>query len=97
MIVVVTETRIFLGGGGGRLKLILRNLPFVGGSWLLWRSDIVDADVLFATKQEIHTMIWLSPSSSPWLLSAIYVSLRFVDRCLLWQNLMIVADSHNLP
>ena len=92
---------------GAKADNIIRNLPFdgaystdtlgfAGGIWLLWRSDLVDVDVLSATEQEIHALIRVS-SSSPWLLSAIYASPRFVDRCVLWDNLKLIADSHNLP
>ena len=78
---------------GVKADNIIRNLPFdgaystntlgfAGGIWLLWRSDLVDVDVLSATEQEIHALIRVS-SSSPWLLSVIYASPRFVDRCVL--------------
>ena len=63
-IVVVTETRI----SGSRAREILRTLPYdgvhttdpiryAGGIWLLWCKDMVDLEVLAATKQEIHAML----------------------------------------
>ena len=56
-IVVVTETRI----SGSRAGEILRTLPYdgihttdpigyAGGTWLLWHKDMVDLEVLAATK-----------------------------------------------
>ncbi|KAK6251487.1 hypothetical protein SCA6_005492 [Theobroma cacao] len=33
------------------------NLEFVGGMWLLWRSDVVEVEVLSFTEQEIHARI----------------------------------------
>jgi hypothetical protein len=68
--VIVTETRM----GGQKAEAIIRSLlfdsanstdtiGFAGGIWLLWRSDMVDVDVLSATEQEIHALIRVSPSS----------------------------------
>jgi hypothetical protein len=102
--VIVTETRM----GGQKAEAIIRSLPFdgahftdtigfAGGIWLLWRSDMVDVDVLSATEQEIHALIRVSPTSPPWLISAIYASPRFADRCILWNNLKIIADCHSIP
>ena len=87
VIFVVTETRM----SGTKVDNILRTLPFdgafstdtigfAGGIWLLWRSDLVDVEVISVTEQEVHALVRVSPSSSPWLLSAIYASPRFVDR-----------------
>lgn len=56
-IVVITETRI----SGSRARDIISALPYdgihttdpigyVGGIWLLWRTDMVDMDILTATK-----------------------------------------------
>jgi len=63
-IFVITETRI----DGPRADYIIRGLPFdgaystktigfAGGIWLLWRSDLVEMDILFATEQEIHAIV----------------------------------------
>ena len=63
-IFVITETRI----DGSRANDIIRRVPFdgaystetighAGGIRLLWRSDIVSMDVLFATEQEIHVIV----------------------------------------
>jgi hypothetical protein len=104
VIFVVTETRM----SGTKADNILRSLPFdggfstdtigfAGGIWLLWRSDLVDVEVISATEQEVHALVRVSPSSSPWLLSAIYASPRFADRLVLWNNLKLIADSHNIP
>ena len=104
VIFVVTETHI----SGSKDDTIIRSLPFdgaystetlgfAGGIWFLWRSDLVDVEVISATEQEVHALVRVSPSTSHWLLSAIYASPRFVDRIILWNNLKLVADSHNLP
>ena len=72
-------------------------IGFAGGIWLLWRSDLVQVDVLASTEQEIHALIWVRFQNFSWIISAIYASPRFVDRCLLWDNLTMLASLHNLP
>ncbi|XP_017972691.1 PREDICTED: uncharacterized protein LOC18606756 [Theobroma cacao] len=45
------------------------NLGFVGGMWLLWRSDVVEVEVLSFTEQEIHALIkepQTNQNPSPW-------------------------------
>ncbi|XP_050273143.1 uncharacterized protein LOC126716155 [Quercus robur] len=53
---------------GARADEIIETLPFdgyavadtigfAGGIWMLWRSDLVQVDVLAATEQEIHALI----------------------------------------
>lgn len=32
-------------------------IGYVGGIWLLWHSNVVDMDILSATKQEIHVIV----------------------------------------
>jgi len=104
VILVITETRI----DGSRADDIIRRLPFdgaystetigyAGGIWLLWRSDFVSMDILLATKQEIHAIVQVRSSSLSWLLSSIYGSPRFRERCILWSNLKILSERHNLP
>ena len=64
ILMVIIETRM----GGARADEIIETLPFdghavadtigfAGGIWLLWRSDLVNVDVLAATEQEIHALI----------------------------------------
>ena len=64
ILMVIIETRM----SGVRAEEIIEALPFdghavsntigfVGGIWLLWRSDLVQVDVLAAIKQEIHAVI----------------------------------------
>ena len=36
-------------------------------------------------------------SNNSWLMSAIYTSPRYAERCLLWDNLSKVAELHTLP
>ena len=103
-IVVVTKTHI----SGFRAGDIIHTLPydgihttdpigFVGGIWLLWCIDMVDLDVLAATEQEIHAIVKVLNSPTPWLLSSIYGSLRFEERQVLWDNLYSISLLHNLP
>ena len=103
-IFVITKTRI----DGNRADDIIRRLPFDGaystetighvrGIWLLWHSDIVSMDVLSATEQEIHVLVQVSSQSQSWLLSAIYGSPCFRERCILWENLKMLSVRHNLP
>ena len=64
ILMVITKTRM----SGAKAEEIIEALPFdghavsdtigfAGGIWLLWRSNLVQVDVLVATKQEIHAMI----------------------------------------
>ena len=77
----ITETRI----DGPKVDEIIRRLPFVS------------MDILLATKQEIHAIVQVSYHAQPWLLSSIYGSPRFRERCLPWGNLKILSERHNLP
>ena len=101
---VITETRM----GGDQADAIIRTLPFngaystetigyVGGIWLLWNSDFVDVEILSTTKQEVNALIRVNSSSLTWLISAIYASPIFVEKCILCNNLRIIASRHNLP
>ena len=101
---MITETRI----DGPRADDIIRRLPFdgayftktighAGGIWLLWHSDIVSMDILSMMKQEFHAIVQVSPQTQRWLLSAIYGSPRFRERWILWGNLKILFERHNLP
>ena len=104
LIMVITETRM----SGAQAEEIIESLPFdgvvvvdtigfAGGIWLLWCSDLVQVDVLASTKQEIHALIQVRSQNFNWIISAIYASPRFVERCLLWDNLKMLASLHNLP
>ena len=104
ILMVITETRM----SGARADEIIEALPFdgyavadtigfAGGIWLLWRSDLVQVDVLAATEQEIHALIRVRSQSFSWLISAIYASPRFEERCVLWNNLRMLANLHDLP
>ena len=53
--------------------------------------------LLATTKQEIHVSIKVRASDSQCLLTAIYTSLRFNERCVLWNNLVNVASLHSSP
>ncbi|XP_023917015.1 uncharacterized protein LOC112028551 [Quercus suber] len=103
-LMVITETRM----SGARAEEVIESLPFdgaavadtigfAGGIWLLWRSDLVQVDVLSSTEQEIHALIRVRSQSLTWLISAIYASPRFEERCILWNNLRILANMHDLP
>ena len=54
-------------------------------------------DVLAVTKQEIHAIILVRSQSLSWIIGVIYASPRFAERCLLWENLKLIASLHNLP
>ena len=53
-------------------------------------------DVLAATEQEIHALIWVRTQTLNWLISAIYSSPRFEERCILYNNLRMIANMHDL-
>ncbi|XP_075670077.1 uncharacterized protein LOC142639824 [Castanea sativa] len=105
-ILVVMETRI----GRERAKEITDRLPFenavhidtiglAGGLWMLWNSKRVEVMPLASTEQEIHAIVKVpnSNSNSNWLLSAIYASPRTTERHILWNNLIKVAELHDMP
>ena len=103
-ILIIMETQV----GGERAKEILDRLPFdgaihtntigyAGGLWVLWNSDRVVVSPLATTKQEIHITVKVRPSDFDFLVSAVYVSPRFNERCVLWNNLKNVAKLHNKP
>ncbi|KAK7835125.1 hypothetical protein CFP56_023809 [Quercus suber] len=102
-ILVVMETRV----GGNRAREITESLPFdeairsdaigfAGGVWVLWNSDRVDVAHLASTEQEIHCTVKVRTSNVIWLLSAVYASPRSAERHILWNNLMKVAELHNM-
>nr|XP_023927086.1 uncharacterized protein LOC112038505 [Quercus suber] len=76
--------------------IIANSIGLSGGLWLLWDSNQVEVVELSSTEQEIHVSV-SSPSKPHWLLSAVYGSPRFAERCLLWDNLNSVAESHSMP
>ena len=72
-------------------------IGFAGGIWLLWSTNLVQVDVLATTEQEIHAIIRVRAQAFHWLLNAIYASPRFEERCILWNNLKMLAAMHDLP
>ena len=54
-------------------------------------------EVLAATEKEIHAIIRVRSQSLSWIISAIYASPKFVERCVLWENLKLIAILHDLP
>ena len=54
-------------------------------------------DVLAATEQEIHAVIRVRTQTLNWLISAIYASPCFEERCILWNNLRMIANMLDLP
>ena len=52
---------------------------------------------LTSIEQEIHVIVKNISSNISWLMSAIYASPRLVERRLLWDNLIKVAELHALP
>ena len=96
------ETRV----GGEKAKELTDRLPFdgvihtdtigyAGGLWVLWNSNRVEVSSLANTKQEIHMMVKVRFTNTSWLFSTVYASPRNVERQVLWNNLMKVADLHN--
>ena len=104
VILVVMETRV----RGNKAREITERLPFDGairsdavgfasGIWVLWNSDRVNVAHLASTEQEIHFTVKVRISNVIWLFSIVYASPRCAERHILWNNLMKVADLHNMP
>ena len=53
--------------------------------------------LLSTTEQEIHATVKMRSSNLFWLISAIYARPRIAERKILWNNLKIVSQLHNLP
>ena len=53
--------------------------------------------LLSTMEQEIHATVKVRSSNLSWLISAIYASPRIEERKILWNNLKIVSQLHNLP
>ena len=98
------ETRI----GGERARGITDRLPFenvvhtntiglAGGLGMLWNSERVDVTPLSSIEQEIHAIVKVPNSDSSWLFSIIYASPRRAERHILWNNLIKVAELHDMP
>ena len=103
-ILVLAET----GLGGNRAVDLAKTLPFdgflctntigfAGGIWVMWSTDLVEVEHLCSTEQEIHISVKVKGSNTLWLLSAIYASPHRSERRILWNNLSVIADLHNLP
>ena len=94
--------------GGIRAKQITDRLPFngaihtdtigfAGGLWLLWNSGKVEVSLLSKTGQEIHVFVKVHSLDSTYFFSAIYSSPRLAERRVLWNNLCLFAELHNMP
>lgn len=70
---------------------------YARGIWVLWYTEIMDVTISASTEQEIYAVIKLHSSNLSWLITAIYASLRYRERHILWDNLNQVATLHNLP
>ena len=93
ILMVIIEARL----SGARAEEIIETFPFdgvavadttgfVGGIWLLWCPELVQVDVLALREQEIHAIIQVISQTLNWLISAIYASPRFIERCILWKK-----------
>ena len=72
-------------------------IEYAGGLWVLWMSDKVEVSSLTSTKQEIHITVKVRPSNLSWLFTAVYANPRSAKSHILWNNLIKVADLHNMP
>lgn len=45
----------------------------------------------------MHVLVKVLSSNSECIVTTIYASLRFHDRCILWNNLKSAANLHNIP
>ena len=57
----------------------------------------MDVTPLSNTEQEIHAVVKVPNFDSNWLFSTIYASPRSAERHILWNNLIKVAELHDMP
>ena len=57
----------------------------------------MDISQLANTEQEIHVIVKIRSSNLNWLLSTIYASPRCAERQVLWSNLKMMAEVHEMP
>lgn len=57
----------------------------------------MEITILSTTDQEIHATAKVIPSSKEWIISCIYASPNRNYRRILWDNLAVVAEHHNMP
>ena len=63
----------------------------------MWRSGLVQVEALATTEQEVHAIVRVRSQTFNWLIRAIYASPRFEERCILWENLKMLANMRDLP
>lgn len=62
------------------------------GTKIRWRSLIFTS-----TEQEIHFLVKVVPSKLSWCFTDIYARFRFYEHCVLWDNLVKVAEVSTIP
>lgn len=102
-IFVLVETRC----SGPNAQKVIKQLGFKyqiveearglsGGIWILWNDDLISLTVLSKHKQYIHCAV-TGIGRRAWLFTAIYASPRATEREELWNDLIRIADSINMP
>lgn len=64
---------------------------------MMWNKEYVKMEVVGLTEQEIRAIVEVRNIKLSWFLSAIYASPRESEHRILWDNLKLIANSHDLP
>lgn len=65
-----------------------------GGIVFLWDDTQLEVDEILTANQEIHAMIKVCNSTTPWMFSCIYTSVYRGKRRLLWENLKHIKNNY---
>lgn len=76
---------------------LVEPIGFTGGILLLWKSDIVDFQVIGEGAQGVHGVMEVRATSKSFVFSAIYASPRFRMRKMLWEELLSLSSNLDKP
>ena len=63
----------------------------------MWNTEKVNVTPLAKSEQQTHVSVKVISSNLDYILTTIYASPRFCERCILWNNLKNVANLHDKP
>ncbi|KAK6780483.1 hypothetical protein RDI58_022667 [Solanum bulbocastanum] len=67
------------------------------GIVLLWHENVVAVTTYRQSNQEMHVMVKLTTTNTPWLFSIIYARTNLIHRSFLWDNLCTLKSHYSGP